>query len=448
MTAAQRTALVSFAAAVGLMVAKLAVGLLTGSLALLAEAAHSAMDAVAALVTVYAVTVADRPPDREHQYGHGKAQNLASLAEAAILAVLALVVVWESVARLREGGPAVDAAPLVFAFLVAVLGVDAGRAFASFRLGQREHSPALIANAWHFASDFAGTLAVLAGFALVAAGVEGGDSLAALFVAGLVLVAAARLASRNADALMDRAPAGLAASVHDAVGRVPGVREVRSVRVREAGGDSFADVVITLPRLTGLERSHDTMDRVEDAVREHVDARAHVTVHVEPATEGERANERVAAAALRVPGVVETHNITVLEDAGGRAITLHARLDEAMPLRQARPIVERLKAEIRREFGVARVYTHVEPFAPDAMPARDVSGDEPALQRAALEAVRSLAPDAGVVVYRQGPRLLVVAKVPVGDGASVRDAHVLASRVEDAVRERLADVDDVIVEAV
>jgi divalent metal cation (Fe/Co/Zn/Cd) transporter len=336
----------------------------------------------------------------------------------------------------------------VFAFLVVVLAVDFGRAYASFTLGRRERSAALIANAWHFASDFAGTLAVFAGFALVAAGVESGDALAALFVTGLILVAAVRLGGRSADALMDRAPRGMASRIEQAVSAVPGVSGVRSVRVREAGGESFADVTIALPRLTGLERSHDTMDRVEDAVRAQVDARASVTVHVEPATEGERANDRVAAAALRVPAVVETHNITVLEDPAGRAVTLHVRLDEEMPLSRARPIVERLKQEIAREFGVARVYAHVEPFSPDARPARDVSRQEPELQRAALDAVRTLVPDATVLVYRQGRRVLVVACVPANGDMSVRDAHTLASEVEEAVRARVGPVDDVIVEAV
>jgi divalent metal cation (Fe/Co/Zn/Cd) transporter len=155
----------------------------------------------------------------------------------------------------------------------------------------------------------------------------------------------------------------------------------------------------------------------------------------------------VAAAALRVPGVVEAHNITVLEDAVGRAVTLHVRLPEDATLRQAAAAVERLKREILAEVGIARVYAHVEPSAPDAQPAHDVSDTEPGLRDRAAAAVAAVAGKTGeVVVYRQGRRLLVVTSLTADPGLTVRDGHALASRVEDAVRAELEAVDDVIVE--
>jgi len=125
-----------------------------------------------------------------------------------------------------------------------VLVVDAGRTAVSLREGRRGRNAALIANAYHFASDFAGTVAVLIGLALVSAGVDGGDAWAALFVAVLVLVAAVRLGVGNVHVLMDRAPIGLAGEIERAALGVQGVREVRAVRVREAGGETFAEVTI------------------------------------------------------------------------------------------------------------------------------------------------------------------------------------------------------------
>jgi len=448
MSTARRTALLSFLAALTLVATKLLVGLATSSLGILAEALHSGLDAVAALLSLYAVGVAERPPDEQHQYGHGKAQHLAALSEAAILAAVAIWIGFEAVMRLRSGGGDVQPEWYAFVLLFGVLIVDATRWSVSFRTGTRERNAALLASAWHFASDFAGTTAVLIGLALVSAGYPRADAVAALTVAGLVLVAAARLALRNIDALMDRAPSGLDRQIGQIAQAVPGVAEVRSVRVREAGGESFADVVIGVSRLEGLERSHQTMDEVEDAVRSQIGP-AQVTVHVEPSTGAEAPNERVAAAALRVPGVVETHNISVLEQGtGGRAITLHVRLPEDMPMREAALTVEQLKREIRSEFGVARVYAHVEPSALGAQPARDIGAEQPQLVRAASEAVTRVAGQgaAEVVVYRQGERLLVVTSLRAEPGRSVREAHVLASRVEDAVRDALDSVDDVIVE--
>jgi len=439
----------SLAAAVGLALVKLVVGLASGSLGVLAEAVHSGLDAVASLVTLYAIGVAERPPDASHQYGHGKAQHLSALTEALILILASAWIAFEAVTRLRGGGGHVETTWYAIALMGVVLVVDAARVTVSLRDGRRERSPAILAEAWHFGSDLIGTAAVLVGLLLVAAGYQGADSVAALLVAALVAVAAGRLAVRNVDSLMDRAPAGLAGRVAGAASSVPGVREVRSVRVREAGGETFADVVIGVSRLEGLERSHHVMDLVEAAVRDRVGP-AQVTVHVEPTVGSERANEQVAAAALRVPGVVEIHNITVLEDGvdgSGQAITLHVRLPEGMSLARAGETVDRLKAEIGRELGGARVFAHVEPSALDAQPARDVTDEEPELTVAAAGAVRAVAGSgAELHVYRQGGRLLVVTSVHADRALTVRAAHVLASRVEDAVRDRLADVDDVIVE--
>ncbi len=447
MSPARRTALFSLVAAFCLAAAKLGVGLATGSLGILAEAAHSAVDMAAALIAYVAVTVAERPADPEHQYGHGKAQNLSALAEAAILGGVAIYIGVEAIIRLTESNPpTVNAAWYAFVLMGAVLVVDASRALIASRQGARTRSAALSASAWHFGSDFAGTTAVLIGLVAVRAGLPGADAVAALFVAVLVVLAAIRLAVVNLAPLMDRAPAGLQQRIEGVVRAVPGVREVRSVRVREAGGDVFADVVIGVERLESLERSHHTMDEVEDAV-EDVVGHTRVTVHVEPTAGAERASERVAAASLRVRGVMEVHNVTVLEDEQGRSITLHARVDERLTLREAEAIVERLRREITAEVGAARVYVHVEPFAPDAQAATDVSESEPELRERARAAVREAAGGEPVVaLFRQGVQLLVVTALGADPALAVREGHVLASRVEDAVRAAIPGVAEVIVE--
>ena len=267
MSTARRKALVSLGAAVVLVVVKLVAGFASGSLGILAEAAHSGIDAVSAVLTLYAVGVAERPADREHPYGHGKAQHLAALGEAVFLSGAAAWIALQAVMRLHSGSSPVSAEPYVFAVILFVLVVDAARTTVSLRQGRRLRNAALMANAWHFGSDFAGTVAVLIGLGLAAAGVPGGDSVAAIFVAAIVLVAAVRLGRGNVDALMDRAPTGLIGMVERIVRSVAGVAEVRSVRVREAGGESFADVVIAVSRLEGLEQMHETSDRVEQAVR-------------------------------------------------------------------------------------------------------------------------------------------------------------------------------------
>src|SRR5213079_846374 len=207
MSPQRRIALVSVGAAAALVALKLSVGLVSHSLGLLSEALHSGTDLVAALLTFFAVGVAGRPADPGHAYGHGKAEHLAALAEAGILVAAALVIAWRALWRLT-GLAHGQVNPKWYAFVVlgGVLVVDASRTFVSYRAARRLGSPALQANALHFASDLAGSTAVLLGMIAARAGHHWADSAAALFVAGLVLVAAAQLMRVNVDVLMDRVP--------------------------------------------------------------------------------------------------------------------------------------------------------------------------------------------------------------------------------------------------
>ena len=137
MSTARRTALVSLIAALVLVVVKLAVGLASGSLGVLAEAAHSGIDAVSAVLTLYAVGVAERPADREHPYGHGKAQHLAALGEAVFLSGAAVWIAVEAVLRLHSGSSPVNPRPYVFAVILFVLVIDATRTTVSLRQGRQ-----------------------------------------------------------------------------------------------------------------------------------------------------------------------------------------------------------------------------------------------------------------------------------------------------------------------
>jgi cation diffusion facilitator family transporter len=208
MTPQRRTALFSVFAALALIALKLGTGLATGSLGLISEAVHSGTDLVAALLTFFAVGVAVRPADTGHQYGHGKAEHLSALAEGAILVLASLVIVWRAIMRLTGStSPEVHASWWALAVIGVVLVIDVSRTVASARAAREYGSAALSANALHFATDFAGSVAVLVGLVLVRAGYVKADAIAALFVAALVLFAAVRLMRRNVDVLMDRVPA-------------------------------------------------------------------------------------------------------------------------------------------------------------------------------------------------------------------------------------------------
>src|SRR4029077_8834105 len=310
MSPQRRAALVSVGAATTLVALKLSVGLATHSLGLISEAIHSGTDLVAALLTFFAVGVAGKPADPSHQYGHGKAEHLSALAEAAFLAAASVFIGVRAIERLSGSSMhSVHATWYALVVVGVVIVVDASRTAVSRRASRRYKSAALASNAVHFGSDLVGTVAVLIGLVLARTGHPSGDSIAALFVAVLVLFAAARLARGNIDVLMDRAPADAEAVARGAIGSVPEV-VLRRLRMRQAGGRQFADVVIGVSPSAAVGQGHAAADAVEAGVGRALPGSG-IVVAVEP-LEDAGIRERAHAAAVAVPGVREVHNLTLL----------------------------------------------------------------------------------------------------------------------------------------
>src|SRR5450631_2380071 len=204
---ARRTTLVSIAVAAVLVAIKLGVGLATDSLGLVSAGIESSGDVVAAVLTFFAVRLSGRPADLGHPYGHRRAENLGALGEAAILLAGGVVVAVEAIVHLASGAPPPAIHWFQFAVIAAALVIDLSRTSVSLVAARRYESPAMRANAMHFAGDMAGSLAVLAGLLAVRAGLEEGDAIAALVVAVIILMAAVRLITVNANVLMDHTPA-------------------------------------------------------------------------------------------------------------------------------------------------------------------------------------------------------------------------------------------------
>jgi cation diffusion facilitator family transporter len=442
----RRTALVSVVAAAALLTLKLVAGLASHSLGLISEALHSGTDLVAALLTFFAVGVAVRPADPGHQYGHGKAEHLSALAEGVILVAASLLIAWRAITHLvgrTEAG--VEATWYAFAVIAIVLVVDASRTVVSLLGARRFHSAALQANALHFGSDFAGTGAVLVGLLLVRAGYPRADSAAALFVAVLVLLAAARLMKGNVDVLMDRAPADAAEAARAAISGIEPPVELRRLRMRQAGGRQFADVVITVSPGAAVGQGHAAADQVEAAVHAAL-PESDVVVHVEPREDDAAIRDRAHAAALGVQGVREVHNVTVLDVDDHTEVSLHLKLPGDLPLEDAHELataVERAIIEAVPE--VDSVQTHLEPLS-EAGEGHDVVAagrDAELVERIVRETtgrrpreLRFLNTDEGLLAYLT---------LELDPGTALADAHARASEIEERIRRERPDIADVIV---
>jgi cation diffusion facilitator family transporter len=443
MTPQRRSALVSVVAAASLVVLKLTVGLATHSLGLVSEAAHSGTDLVAALLTFFAIRVAARPADVKHQFGHGKAEHLSALAEAGFLVVVSLFISLRAIERLAGATHThVHVTWYALAVVGAVLVIDLSRASVSFVTSRRYASAALASNALHFASDFLGSTAVLVGLLFARHGHPNGDPAAALLVGVLVLLGAARLIKVNVDVLMDRAPAEAEAAAIRAIGAMRPAVQLRRLRMRQAGGRQFADVVIGVPPGAAVGQGHAAADAVEAAV-EGALPNADVVVHVEP-LEDATLRERVHAAAVGVPRVREVHNIALVDVGGRTELSLHLKLPGELSLEEAHDVAEALEAAIQRAIPeIAGVQTHLEPLA-EAVAAREVAADAGAVVRRVVEEetgrppreLRFLRTDGGLVAF-----------LTLGlDGTSrLEDAHARASEIEERIRRERPDVADVIV---
>jgi cation diffusion facilitator family transporter len=446
-SAQQRTALLSVAAACFLVAVKLGAGLVTNSLGLIAEAAHSGTDLVAALLTLYAVRIAVRPADEEHHYGHGKAEHLAALAESTFLMAVSAFLAYQAVARLTaDTAHHVDTTWWSFLVLAIVIGVDASRAVVTRRAARRHHSAALASNALHFASDLGGSLAVLLGLVFVALGEPRADSIAALIVAAIVLVAAARLARQSIAVLMDRADADADAAVRRALEDFGDI-EVRRLRSRHAAGRDFVDLVVAVSADAGLAQAHTTADAIESAIRRQLPA-SDVVVHVEPrAVEGDL-REKANAAALSVPEVREVHNVRVMHIDGRPELSLHVKLPRELALGEAHAVVERLEGAVREAVPELRgIHTHIEPLS-DADWATRPGRDETAQARGAIEEVvsRYTGRAPARVSFRDADRgRVALIDVLLPADQPLPSAHRRAGVIEEAVRQRCPELADVIV---
>jgi cation diffusion facilitator family transporter len=433
-------------AACALIALKLGTAIATHSLGLLSEAAHSGTDLVAALLTFVAVGVSGRPADTGHAYGHGKAEHLAALGEAAVLVAASLVIAWRALWRLT-GLAHGQVDPKWYALVVVggVLAIDASRALVSWRASRKLGSPALQANAFHFASDFLGSAAVLAGLAAARGGYHWADSAAAMFVAVLVLVAAGRLMRLNVDVLMDRVPREAEEAALRAIAALQPPVELRRLRMRQAAGRQFADVVIGVEPGAAVGQGHAAADAVEAAVHGALPD-SDVVVHVEPSLDEAVLRERALAAAQRVPRVREIHNLSVLRVGPRTEVSLHLKLPGELSLEEAHEVaseVERAIVESVPEVEAAQ--THLEPLAEagEGRQTEDDAADRAVVERIVREAI-GLSPRELRFLHTDGG-LLAYLTLGLDPATSLADAHARASEIEERIRRERPGITDVIV---
>ncbi len=416
LTSKRSAALASVASGVLLTALKLAVGIATGSLAILAEAAHSALDLLAAGITLLVVQVADLPPDENHPYGHARAEHLGALAEAVLLVVTALLVLREAFLRIFVHAELPETTIWAFIVMIVSLVVDWRRSRALKQAAAEFNSQALAADAAHFANDLIATAVVLVALAIIAVAQPLAllpawllirvDAIAAAVVALIALWVAWAMSVRAVRALMDDVPAGLSRRLVRQVTALPSViPESVHMRTRFVGNQPYVEVSLGTPRGGSLEEAHQLTESVEAVIREEL-AGANVLVHVIPARTATEPYATAVYAAANQLGL-HVHNLDIFQLADSVRVDMDLELPTNLTLGEAHTWSEKLERAICAELGGATVVAvHLEPrrdrvqpavhYAPLNAKIRDLVAQLPGAGDVAQ--VETLLTDAGTIV--------------------------------------------------
>jgi cation diffusion facilitator family transporter len=424
----------SVLAAIAITALKIVVGVTTGSLGILSEALHSALDLIAAIITFMSVRVSDKPADADHQYGHGKVENFSAFLETGLLLLTCFWIIYEAVKRLFFHHVHIE--PSVYAFLVMFvsMGVDFWRSRALGRIAAKYDSQALEADALHFSTDIWSSGIVVVGLLLVLLGriwnidwLRDADPVAALFVAGVVVYVSWRLARRTIDALLDAAPAGVRNKIIAAVSSVDGLLEVDRVRIRRAGNRYFADLSVGVARNVTFQRSEQMATAVTDAVHD-VLPDADVVVHSIPRpVSTENIFDRVRAVATRHN--VNVHDVSVQDLLGKQ----HLELDENLSLKEAHDRVTVLESEIQDEVPeISSIITHIESEPATIEPGDELIHDARLEKR--LKAVAAEFPEIldmhDIQIKRVRGRVYVSAHCTMSDELPLSSVHDISTDLE------------------
>jgi cation diffusion facilitator family transporter len=453
-------ALSSVIAAIFLTGFKLTVGLLTRSLGILSEAAHSGLDLVAAGVTLFAVRASDRPADADHPYGHGKVENFSALIETLLLFITCGWIIYEAVQRLFFHTVEVEVSYWSFIVMGLSIAIDLTRSRALMKAAKRHGSQALEADALHFSTDVWSSSVVIAGLIAVSIGeliknsnpglaswLFRADAIAALGVSAIVIYVSVRMGRRSISTLMDSAPHGINAAVERAVASLPGVVAVDRIRSRQSGPAVFVDMTLAVARTVSLEESHAIASAAESIVQKLL-PRSDVMVHIDPVTRDNNSLvERVHSVAGRQG--MNIHGLHMHDVRGSLSLELHAEVPENLSVSQAHERVTALEKAIELEVpDLKEIVAHIEPVGDHEILTSAVQAGSNEIQQAVAhlpQEIPGLKECHSVSILRSGQDVSISFHCIMDPGMPISRAHELTSRTEAKLREHLPGLGRVVI---
>jgi cation diffusion facilitator family transporter len=358
----QWVALGSVLAGIFLTLFKLGVGLATNSLGILAEAAHSGLDLLAAGVTFLAVKISAKPADKTHHFGHGKVEGFSAFIEVILLLITCGWIIYEAVQRLT--GKVSHVEVTVFSFLVMGVSVvvDIIISRLLYQAARKYKSQALEADGLHYASDIWSSAVVfvgLVGFKFFNYPLA--DPIAALVVSVLVIAVSIRLAIRTIHVLLDAAPAGVREKLEEALSQFSGIENLKSLRVRHSGTGTFVDMRLILDSGLSFVEAHQTARAVERKISEIIPG-ADALVHVNPSNK---------PSVKTIANIMEEHqelfsgyhDLDIVHHQDSYLVKMHLMMARDSKVEEAHEVCAHLEQDIKAMVPGATVNIHIEPIS-------------------------------------------------------------------------------------
>jgi cation diffusion facilitator family transporter len=447
----QQVALTSVLASIFLTVMKLVVGIMTGSIGIISEAAHSALDFGAASLTLFAVNMSDKPADSKHHYGHAKVESVSALIETGLLVVTSIWIIYAAAERLIAGTTEIEVKWYAIAIMVISIIVDFSRSTALKKVAKETNSQALEADALHFSSDILSSAVVLLGLVFVSMGIAWADAVAGIAVALLVGRAAFSLGKKTIDVLIDAAPEGLAERIEEITMTVGGVIAIDKIRVKPTGPQVFIEMAVCVNRTLSVEKVQTICAKVENRVREEFPV-GDITINTRPiALNSETIAERVHVIGLNHN--LHAHNISTNLAEQKKQISFDVEIDQQLTIKQAHDTVNALEEELHREFDEELdICIHLDPLRNDDRYTNSLQPEEKELvHNTIINASHNIENihDVHDILIRKSEegKLFITLHCSFNDDALLEEVHFLTSQLEGAIYRSLPDAGRVIIHA-
>ncbi len=421
-------------------VAKLLMGLATGTVSMIADGFHSSLDASSNVIGLVGLRLAAQPPDEDHPYGHRRFETLATLGIGGLMLVAAWEILQTMIDRLLHGG-APEVVPLSFAVMIGTMTINLFVTLYERRRGRALRSDILLADASHTASDFLVSTSVLVSLAVISLGFPWADPLIALAIVVIIARMGLRIIRQTSDTLADRQiinPQAVIALLED----VPGLEETARVRSRGPADAIYMDIDTRIKPAVTTDHAYAIAKTIKERVRAAYPDVAEVQVHFAP-QRGAALDWMLEARAVADGLGLAVHEVIPVSARDGVALEMHVEVGPGLTLGEAHRQVSDLERRLKGKFPELReVLTHIEPAYQHSAPLAQTQAALELRDRAVTIA-STLYPDAdwhqtAIRLEQGGYALTMHCHLPAS--VSVEEAHTIAEHVETTIRNELPPV--------